>query len=226
MKQDDWLKQLINGPKYVINPNNSIRRLELPIYIGQLRVDELNDILHERADYNLFGTVLADSTDVEVAKFMEECHTEINAITGKDCCFIYLRDVKKAKRLVPFKYSEHAQHAYDLAKLFGVDFQIFPCLFFFKEIVPDDLFQFDGKPYVYISLKGLSQQQIVILMRQIFDHLHHNIKSTPLNQLSKFKHAQARQITKQELMKNAAKFGEETFASFLRSFILGLLGRL
>jgi hypothetical protein len=167
---------------------------------------------HEKVNYPLYGTILADKSDIEVAKFAQNYLTELDTISGKDCCFIYFRDLSRAKDLLPFDFSEHAQRVYPLAKLIGVDFKKFPCFLFFEVI--------DSGQYVYISLAGRSQQEIIALARQIFDHIGCRENSEPLTQLRTFKYSQALKVAERVLLQNAVEIGKETLVESLKSLVV------
>ena len=67
----------------------------------------LQKILHDQTNYSFFGTVLADTSNDEIAGFMQNYQAEIDEITGKECCFLYFRDLVQASELKAFNYSEH-----------------------------------------------------------------------------------------------------------------------
>ncbi len=42
--------------------------------------------------YPLYGIILASSSDVEVASFVQSAYTELDKIAGEECCLIFFRE--------------------------------------------------------------------------------------------------------------------------------------
>jgi hypothetical protein len=165
----------------------------------------------ERLDYPLYCIILADSSDTEVASFMEKNLSELDAISGRDCCFIYFRDLEKAKSLASFNFQEHVRRVYPLMKFLDLQSSWLPCILFFEQLGEGD--------YVYISLANLSQQEIMALVRQIFDHLRKRKKSTPLAKLKRFRSARRIQMTGRALLRNIVEVGEDVIVKFFQNLL-------
>jgi hypothetical protein len=159
----------------------------------------------------LYGMILADTSDEEVAACAQNYRAELEAISGSKCCFLYFRDLVRAKSLLPFDYAEHAQRVYPLAQLMGVHMKHFPCFVFFTKI--------DSGKYLCISLANRSQQEMIALARQIFDHIDMSKNANALTQLRTFKHVQALRVTKRALFQNAVEIGKETLIEVLKSLL-------
>jgi len=147
--------------------------------------------------------VLADTSDTEVALLLQNHLVEIDVITGKECCFVYFRNLDEAKNFSIFNFSEHSRQVYSFARFLGIDTSKFPCLVFFNQV--------NSGEYILMSLAGQSHQEIIQFTRQIFDYLYKHKGSNPLNQLKKFKYGQTMQITKQVLLQSASQIGRDTF---------------
>src|SRR5260370_6423426 len=153
--------------------------------------------------YPLYCIVLGSKTDNEVALLVQNHLAELDAISGDDCCFIFFRNLKRARNLSPFQYSEHARRVYPLAKFVGIDFSMLPCFLFFEQI--------DSGKYVHISLAGQSEQEIIVLVRTIFDFIRQRKTVSQLTRLKSFKHSQTLKITRKALVENAIQIGKGTF---------------
>jgi hypothetical protein len=129
----------------------------------------------KRHVYPFYGIILATSHDTEAALFMEKYIGELHQISGKQSCFVYFRDLNRAKQLLPFSMQEHAEGAIALARFLNVPLGQLPCILFFREI--------DSGDYICISLADLSHQTINELIRKIFDYLDENSDLSPLVQL-------------------------------------------
>ncbi len=125
-------------------------------------------------DYPLYGLILATHLDTEVALFAEKYIRDLDVISGKDCCFIYLRDLDRAKKLAPFDFQEQLERTLTLAHILDLWDQL-PLILFFKQLGTGD--------YVHLSLANLSHQDIYMLVGQIFEHLRKKPESSPLAQL-------------------------------------------
>lgn len=160
----------------------------------------------------LYGMILADTTDKEVAAFAQNSRGELEAISGTTCCFLYFRDLEKAKQLLPFDYAEHAQRVYPLAQVMGIEMKQFPCFVFFTKITSGN--------YLSLSLAGLSQPEMMTLVRQLFDHIDLNKNASAFTQLKTFKRVQAWRVTKRALFQNAVAIGKETLIEVLKSLVI------
>lgn len=143
-------------------------------------VDELkkwaNDF-HKRVNSPLYGIVLAGKDDFEALSFVQNHHTDLKDISGQDCCFIYFRNLKKAKDFANFLHSrDQAEWAHQIVNLVGISDRQLPGFLFGERI--------DSGKYVYISLKGLSQQEILDLAREMFEYVR---RGKSADQLTKFK---------------------------------------
>jgi hypothetical protein len=181
---------------------------------GYIVRDEIKDWWHEfkkKFNYPLYCIVLASTSDIEVARFTENFRSELAAISDKDCCFIYFRDLNKRKDFIPFQYSEHAKVIYPLARYFDLDLSSIPCFVFFE--------QFDSGEHICISLKLLTDQEIISLVRKIFNHLHNDKRSNPLDKLKHFQHERRLQASSHTLLQNLLGLGKEALLELLKSLV-------
>lgn len=90
-------------------------------------VDELEKKWIEfakRFPCSLYCIVLASDSDAEIVPLVENHRLELAEISGTECCFVYFRDIEKAKILTPYKYSEHAKWVYPIANLLEIDHKL------------------------------------------------------------------------------------------------------
>jgi hypothetical protein len=73
----------------------------------EAKLKEWFNFFHAKVKYPFYGIIMASATDTEVVSLVENHQNEIADISDKECCFVYFRDIASAKRLSPFKYSEH-----------------------------------------------------------------------------------------------------------------------
>jgi len=100
--------------------------------------DELNkwwERFYDRFKYPFYGIIMATNSDSEVVSLIKNHRDEIAEISGKECCFVYFRDIRMAQELTPHQFSEHAKWVYPLAKIIGIDYGNLPCLLFFEQII-------------------------------------------------------------------------------------------
>ena len=79
----------------------------------------------------------------------------------------------------------------------GIEMKQFPCFVFFTKI--------DSGNYLSIGLAGLSEPEMMVLVRQLFDHIDLNKNANALTQLKTFKRVQAPKVTKRALFQNAVE---------------------
>lgn len=148
-------------------------------------VDELKkwaNEFHKRVNYPLYGIVLAGRDDVEALSCVQDHHTDLAQISGQDCCFIYFRDLKKAKDFANFLHSrDQADWASQIVNLVGISDRQLPGFLFFKRI--------DSGKYMYISLKGLSKQKILVLAREMFEYVRRGKSADQLTKLKGFNYS-------------------------------------
>src|SRR5205807_3907700 len=137
--------------------------------------------------------------------------TELDMWSGKNCCFIYFRDLNKAKNLIPFQYQEHIHWVYSVVQLFDIEYSNLPCFLFFERLY--------AKQFLHISLKGLSEQEIIMLTREIFEHLRHRKKISPFNQLKSYKYSQTLHVTGKKIMHQGLLIGRDTIIEMIKSLV-------
>ena len=196
---------------------------EANYYVGHnhefSEIDHWWTVFHNAANFPLYCIILADTSDSEVALLMENYRQEIAEISGKDCCFIYFRDLDKAKNLFPFEYREHTRYVYFIAYFIGIASNKLPCLLFFEKLV-------SGK-YISISLANHTPEEIVVLIREIFSHIRHHTKPSRflrtrpsrLSQLTTFKYSQVMNVAKDKLIQNSTVIVKQALVEFLTGFL-------
>ncbi len=132
--------------------------------------------------------VLASVSDTEVASCVLNHRKEIADISGKDCCFIYFRDLNKAKLFEEFQFFEYAERVYSFVRFLGIKYDILPCIVFFEHI--------DSGKYACVKLASLTEEQIILRLREIFSHMYTDKNPNLLKGLKNFQHVQAIQESK------------------------------
>lgn len=161
--------------------------------------------------YPLYCIVLASATDTEAVQLLLNHNGELDQISGSDCCFIFFRDMSRRKNFEPYIYSEYSRRIYPFARFIGIDFNKFPCLLFFQQV--------DSGRYIHVSLQGLSQQEIIVLVRNIMTHIHQDKNSSQFNGLKHFKSSQTLRKSSKELGTNVLEIGKTTLLELLKSLI-------
>lgn len=86
-------------------------------------------------------------------------------MTARDkCCFIYFRDMEKAKLLEPFCFSDHAKGIMRFIQLIEIQSSNLPCLFFFDRIVEGE--------YVCVPLGNGTASEIMGHIREVFTYIY------------------------------------------------------
>lgn len=173
------------------------------------------DRFSKKHNYPLYCIAMATNTDLDVVALVENQRNELDEVSGESCCFIYFRDLQRAKFLdQPFQYAEHAKWVYPIARLLGENFKYreIPCFLFFEQI--------DSGKYLVINLAGSSQQEIIELLREAFGHIQSKPGARPFTILRRFKQAKAYSVTRDKLVKNTTSLGREVIVDLLKSIFV------
>lgn len=174
--------------------------------------DEIKEWWHEfQRNYShpLYAVLLAGSSDREVVQLLLNHNDELDAISGSVCGFIFFRDLRRRKNFEPYIYSEYSRRMYPLARYIGIDFSKFPCILFFEQL--------DSGQYIHVSLQGLSQEEIIILVRKLMSHVRQSKSSRPFDSLRRFKYSQTLVKSSKELGSNVLEIGKAAFVELIKS---------
>jgi hypothetical protein len=177
-------------------------------------IDELTEYwtsFKQSSQYPLYALILASQADEEVVSLVSNHRAELAEISGENCCFIYFRDLERAKMLTPFDYAEHAQWVYPLVRLINLDLGTLPCILFFEDILSGN--------YAYIGLKGKSVSEIIHLTRELFGYIKQHSRRRNLNALRSFNRAQRMQVARDVISRNIFQMGQDLVIEFLKSLV-------
>src|SRR5437762_686102 len=74
---------------------------------GKDEIQEWWQDFQKRHNYPLYCILLASTFDAEAAEFLLKDRERRFAMSGKGCCFIYFRDLRRMKQFAPFEFPEH-----------------------------------------------------------------------------------------------------------------------
>jgi hypothetical protein len=158
--------------------------------------------------YPLYCMVLATESDSNVASVIDKYRDELSKIAGDRCCFIYFRDLERAKLLKPFSFHEHAKGVMSFVQLVGIQFSSFPCLLFFENIIGDD--------YVTVGLENGSESDIVSHIREVFAFIYSRSEIS-LSAVKAFKFSKHVGVARKSIGKNLTQFTKEMIGELLKS---------
>ena len=161
-----------------------------------------------RHKYPLYCMVLATGADENVALLVENYREELAKISGDKCCFVYFRDIEKAKLLEPFRFAEHAKGIMQFIKIIEVAPNKLPCLLFFEQLT-------SGK-YVYIDIGGKTVPELIKFLRELFAFIYSQ-RTVSLLSVKAFRTSKQVQVAKEALSRNLAQFGKELVGELIRS---------
>ena len=126
-----------------------------------------HQILRHYDRYPSYAVILALPSDIEALQYLKRFGRELHLITGKNCSVITLTKLGLMQyglgdEILPLIVDEHVLEGYCLqvARLFDVGFDEFPCLLLFRDIRQTE--------HIRISFKGLSAEEIAQEMRIVF----------------------------------------------------------
>ena len=111
-----------------------------------------NNICHP-----LYAFFIASNADSEVVALVRDNREELRIISGKDCCFIYFREISRAVSCQEWSFLEHAKAALPVGQMLGIQS---PALIFFEDISMNN--------FAIVPLHGLSAYEQLLLLRRIF----------------------------------------------------------
>lgn len=188
-----------------------------PINITDI-IDDIEEywaLFRRRYTYPLYAIFLATEADIEIVTLITHYRSEIAEMSGEDCCFVYFRDIEKAKNLIPFSFSEHARRIYPLARLLEIDIDLIPSILFFENL-------FAGE-YVLFDLRDKSVNEIIELQRHLFSYLRQRSRGRPLKNplryLKSFARARRVSVTRDTLIRNAVQLSRSVLIEVLKSLV-------
>ncbi|MBN1937458.1 MAG: hypothetical protein JW934_22565 [Anaerolineae bacterium] len=126
-----------------------------------------HQILGNYGKYNCYGIILGLPSDVEAISYLKDFGKELNLISGDNCLIIFLTKTGFQRcgfdnEIYSLAVNEHISDGYSIqiAKLFDISFDEFPCMLFFSDIRSSN--------HVIASLKDMSVDDIAQSMRSIF----------------------------------------------------------
>ena len=161
--------------------------------------------------YPLYCIILASGENTEIAGLVQENQPELAELSGRECCFIYFRNMDQAKDLAPYQYKEHSAWVNPLASLLGIKQKRLPILLFFEHLV-------SGK-YVTISLDQKSKAEILSMVGEIFDYLRSSKKEKLFSALKNYKLAQKVSLTRNTLTRKVGEIGSMVIGEMIRSMM-------
>lgn len=124
--------------------------------------------------YPLYALVIASCADLDVSTLIRDSREELRIISGKDCCFVYFRELDKAASGDEWSFSEHVKAALPIGQMLGI---ATPSIVFFEDI---------GKnKFAIVPLEGLAAYDQLILLRRIFSVFYRLNDSKPLAKIKK-----------------------------------------
>lgn len=220
IRGDQFMELIVHRPKnyqinYILEEEEKKEEYYNDLNIPSDEEELVNwwDNFYSKSKYPFYGIILASTADHEIVSLLQNHRDEIAEISGKECCFIYFRNIETAKKLITFRYEDHAKWVYPLANLIGIDYNELPCFLFFRKI-------YSGN-YIIINLRNKSQYEIIILLREIFEYLKlHKYLSSTFSALSRFKRSKKLSISFQFFLQNIIKIGRDKFYEMIRSLIM------
>lgn len=161
-----------------------------------------------RHKYPLYCMILATEADENIALLVENHREELAKISGDKCCFVYFRDIEKAKLLEQFRFVEHARGVMQFIKIIEVQPNRLPCLLFFEQLT-------SGK-YVYVDIENKSVTELVRFLRELFTFIYSQ-KTVSLTAVKAFRTSKQVRIAKEALGRNLAQFGKEIIGELIKS---------
>jgi hypothetical protein len=126
-----------------------------------------HEVLRTYGKYPCYATFLVLPSDQEAIRYLTDFSKELDLLTGERCFLMALSSLGTwASGFDPRAWKiAAAQHAADgyslrLAQVFDIRFSELPCLLLFEDI--------RSEKYVTVALKGLAQEQISGLLREVF----------------------------------------------------------
>jgi hypothetical protein len=163
-----------------------------------------------RYKYPLYCILLATEADEHVVALAEDHRQELAHMAGDKCCFVYFRDLEKAKRLEPFRFAEHAKGVVQLTKVMSMRPDRLPCLLFFEQLVSGEV--------VYVDLKRKTVPELVDLLRELFSFLYSK-KKVSLSAVKAFRLSKRIVVATTVLGRNLAQLGQGMAGELLKSLV-------
>lgn len=152
---------------FLQNPNVKFEEEDGESYSIPDNSKELEDWweeFYQRNKYPLYCMVLAANSDEHIATLINKHRSELANIAGDKCCFIYFRDIKKAKLLEPFQFKEHVRGVEQVIEILDIQQSQLPCIIFFEQITTDD--------FVLISMEHKTISEYITFFRDLFTFIY------------------------------------------------------
>jgi hypothetical protein len=169
----------------------------------------LSSLNGQARKYPIYAIFLATEADTAVVSFIETHRRELADISGKDCCFFYFRDLQRASLLLDWEYAEHAKLVYPTAKMVDIKPGQLPCLLFFRNIASGE--------YVRISLQNLTSNELLHLMRDIFDHIPAGVEE-PFKAIRSYQRAEFWKKSVETVKDNVYEMGKDLAVDLVKRF--------
>jgi len=206
-------------------PNSAIARHNLPFCdINRLEEEEdkrsytvpdsEDELKHWWAKFNLqhkyslYCMILATDIDENVALLIDKHRKELSDIAGDKCCFVYFRDIEKAKLLEPFHFTEHAKGVIQFIRIIGVQPNKLPCILFFERVTSGE--------FVYVGMENKTVPELMGFLRELFAFIYSQ-KEVSLSAVKKFKFSKQVEINREALGKNLMQICKEMVVDVIKS---------
>lgn len=158
--------------------------------------------------YPLYCMILATEADTNVALLIDKCREELSITARDKCCFVYFRDLEKAKLLEAFRFSEHAKGIIRFIQLIEIQPNNLPCLLFFERIV-------EGK-YVCVPIGNGTVSEIMGRIREVFTYIYSR-SEVSLSSVKAFKFSKQVGVAGKTVGKSITQFAKDVVIDLLRS---------
>ena len=179
-------------------------------------LDELKywwDKITEPFDYPLYAVFIASERDQAIREFIDSSREELKEISAQEICFMYFRDIHKARRMEEWDIKEHLSASISMGRILGTRV---PSIIFLKDLG-------DMQSIQTISLRKKSEDELLLLFRDFFYHIRNDdspeINEKINNTIHKMK---IRELTK-TIVGQTDKTASEFFKTLGKS-IVGWIG--
>ncbi len=122
------------------------------------------EAFRRKYNYPLYCIIMATSLDKNVATVVEEHRDELSKIAGQKCCFVYFRDLERARQLFPFNFKEHEKGVMKLIDIIDLERNSLPCLLFFENLTAND--------YASVGIDSGEPSSLIKNIRDVFTYIH------------------------------------------------------
>ena len=182
--------------------------------------DWWHQILGNYGKYSCYGIILGLPSDVETIRYLKDFGKELNLISGDNCLIIFLTKTGFQRcgfdnELHSFAINEHISDGYSIqiAKLFDISFDEFPCALFFSDIRSSN--------HVVASLKDMSAENIAQSMRSIFSVIQKAIseKQDPVKFIESYRNSQEFLKKGKSFISELRSIANKTFETAIEAWI-------